>query len=500
MKKSFLLALLASTCFSLVGCDEEKEELGPYSDQDFDGIYDNVDPDRKDNKVRYVFGDGISNSNEIVIPVDYRNFIYDDKPTYNKYLAQMAAIIANYSYRGLDKNWTVSKNEYITEESKINKGLVQFGFNNLKYVKVEAGKFDPYDRCGLYLGNHIFLNEEKKYQVIVASVEGYLNQEMWYSNFDIGYDGESYYSIYGEHPEWTNKKNHKGFDVTANRAFPVIENYMNEVNEESINEQIVLVTGHSRGASISNLLGKLLKDRNIKSIVYAFNGCRTTDEQDQNVLKSYSNIFNVDSLNDYVCRYPFSFMNFTSYGNIVTYDLVAENDYYKSIYGTDFIGNSDENLNEITKGAENVFKSRKDMYDYLPVDSDFPEFVLCSSLENANKTVEMLEEEIEDSNIEGFAYCEVSENEDIETSVTYPYRVSYFTRPACILSFAAQLVINYNYGGGIKGIFEDINRANRFISKYLDKFLEVAEVELNIYAFANPHLQKTCVLGAYVAK
>lgn len=490
MRKSFLLAFLAATCFSLVGCNEE--ENSPYSDKDFDGIYDNVDPDKNDNNVRYVFGDGILASNEIVIPVDYRNFIYEDKPTYNKYLAQMAAMIANFSYDGIDKNWHVTKNEYVTSESEVNKALVQFGFSNVKYIKVAAGETDPYDRCGLYLGNHIFLNGDKKYQVVVASVEGYLNNKMWYSNFDVGYDGEGYYEINGEHPEWTNKKHHKGFDVTANRAFPIVQNYLNDVNDESINEQIVLVTGHSRGASISNLLGKLLKDHGIKSIVYAFNGCRTTDEQDESILRSYTNIFNVDSVNDYVCRYPFSFMNFTSYGNIFSYDLVAENSYYKAIYGSEFIGNSDENLNEITKGAQKVFKSRKEMYDY----SSVSESILCESYEKANQTALALVEEIEKSNIDGLAYCEILENED----TTYPYQVCYNSKPACFLSFAAQLVIDFETGKGIGGAIADINAANRFIKKYLDAFNEVADVTLDINAFAYPHLQKTCVLGAYVAK
>lgn len=78
----------------------------------------------------------------------------------------------------------------------------------------------------------------------------------WSSNFDVGADTSEYYNLTGSHPDWKNKENHKGFDVTMNRVLKEYNKYAESqgFNSDSI-KKTILVTGHSRGGAIANLLG-----------------------------------------------------------------------------------------------------------------------------------------------------------------------------------------------------------------------------------------------------
>ena len=414
----------------------------------------------------------------------------------------MMAIVANNSYVSDRPKWSAVTSKYENEESKINHALVQFGFNEIEHVVTSASDKDPFDMCGLYLGNHILENEGKKYQIFMASMEGYPQESAWISNLDLGADTQAYYDIDGDHPEWTNKKHHKGFDVTANRAFNELKKYMDKKANEEVVDKVVLVTGHSRGGAITNLVGKLLKDNGIKSLAFGFNGCKTTTEEDEAVLKSYSNIFAVESVNDYICRYPFGFMGFKAYGNVVSYDLVAENAYYRSLFNHDFSGNTKENLDAIDDVAKAWFISRKEMYEYCQIDPEISEFVLAESLEASNDIKNQLSDEISKCKINGFAKCEIVENTDTETMLTSPYMVRYFTKPGVILKLAATFLEAYFMSS--EKFNELLNLASdgiRYLSRYIGIYMDVNKVDLtNIFAFACPHLQKTCVAGAYVAK
>lgn len=497
MKKLVLLGLLAASVMPLVGCNADIDDL--FADKDFDGLYDYEDPTPDDNRSGFLLNNDSINSNEIIVPVDYRNFVYDEKPEFNKDVAKMCAIVVNYSYGGSDAGWSISKSKYTTAESLINPALVQFGFSDLEHVTITANS-DSNDVCGLYFGNHLFVNDGNTYQIIMASIEGYPSRTCWYSNLDLGADTAAYYSIDGEHTEWTNKKHHKGFDVTANRALPKIKEYMEKVGDDDY-EQIVILTGHSRGGALTNLIGKLLKDNGIKSICYAFNGCTTTTESDEIVLKSYANIFNVDPINDYVPRFPFSHMGFTKYGTTITYDMLQHNDIYKAMYNVDVAANTVSNLDAVDNLAKNVFVSRDEMYEYSDIDPEISEFVLCSSLEEAEEQEKEMKQEIIDANIVNYAKCEILENDDPFTNEESPYKVQYYSRPAILLRFGAKMIVTAGTAENILDeIFKVLNGGIRYISRYVNQILEIGGVELDIAAFATPHVPHSCVPGVMMVE
>jgi len=504
MNKLFALAILATTSLSLAACGNEKKEvIDPLADKDFDGLCDAIDPTPDSNETGLIVAKdtlGELDSNEIKLTVDYRNFIFDDKPTYNKDLGMMMATISCFSY-GFD-GLTFATSKYTNAESAINPALVQFGFKDIERVVSTAGENDVNDICAFYFGNHIFKNDDKKYQVILASVDGYPSGDQWNSNLDLGADCDEYYSFSGEHPEWSNKKHHKGFDITASRGFEDLKTYINKVKSADVNDVVIAVTGHSRGGATSNLIGKLLKDNGYKSVVYCFNLPQTTQEEDEGILSSYTNIFNIVSTNDYISRYPFNFMGFTSYGTTLKYDLVANNAYYKSLFNHDFTGNTPEDLQKIDDSAENIIPTREDVYKFIEeTDPDYAEYELCESEEAANKKLNELKADLKNMNLEGQVKFEVVINEDPLTKDYFPYKVQYYIMPNALFSFAAKAIgLVLNSGGITTELTTLILKGMPYLKRIIDMFVNNIDMEINFNAFACPHSQKTCIAGAYVAK
>lgn len=502
MKKALILSLLAATVLPLAACGNDEQKPSSYADKDFDGLYDSYDPTPDCNITGYKNNDG-SLSEEISIAVDYRKFFQSGEPTYDKEIGTMLAVVANNSYTGERSKWVVTTSKYENEDSKINPVLVQFGFNDIKYVTTQVTDgVDPNDICGIYLGNHILENNGKLYQVYMASLEGYPSDIAWISNLDLGADTQAYKEIYGDHPEWTNKKHHKGFDVTANRAYTEIKKYIDEKTNKSAVDSVVLVTGHSRGGALTNLVGKKLFDNNIKSLAYAFNGPLTTCEDDKAVLSKYTNIFNIHSSSDYIGRYPFQHMGFTSYGKNLEYDFLDNENakIYKKVYDQDFHGNTPENLDKLDLAAKDVYPTRDGAYEF-----DEPRvYDVYETLDDANDELEDLNESMIEAKIPNFAKVAVVENDDEETKEENPYAVTISARPYSALMLASQIIVAANMS---EDKFGDISylllNGLPFTGKYFGSLAEAVvshEVEINILNFAIPHIQKTCVVGAMVAK
>ena len=99
-------------------------------------------------------------------------------------------------------------------------------------------------------------------------------------------------------------------------------------------------------------------------------------EDDEAELTKYTNIFNIHSSSDYIGRYPFAHMNFTKYGNLMSYDLLEENEYYNSLFKHDFYGNSAENIAKIDAAFKHLCPSRESVYEFITtVDENYDEFL-----------------------------------------------------------------------------------------------------------------------------
>lgn len=294
-------------------------------DTDYDGIDDRYDTDPMDNHFGGIlyYNDGGDQSN-VEFTVDY-SLLYESNTVYYHELSQMAVLYASDVYGGcyVEVNQgTQGGSDEATAFGKL------FGMQDVEDIHVTADEYevDKDDLTEFFVGHHTVYRGGQKKELIILSVRGTnaTNAE-WTSNFDVGADTADYYNAVGfEHPDWVNKYNHKGFDVATNRILTKYEDYVQRHGLDEVDNKVILITGHSRGAAIANLLGAHFEDHpDYKSFTYTFAApyC-TTDEN----ASSYRTVFNVVNSDDLIPYLPMPEWGFFKYG--VTHTL-SVNDLYE---------------------------------------------------------------------------------------------------------------------------------------------------------------------------
>ena len=150
------------------------------------------------------------------------------------------------------------------------------------------------------------------YELIVITIKGTSGDGEWYSNFNVGQSNR-----------------HKGFQICTENVMNNLNQYLLENNLNDKNLKF-LVTGHSRGAAVANLVAKeltnssLTQARNVYGYTFATPAV-TTD----NTAANYNNIFNIVNAEDFVTRVPLVNWNYKRYG----IDLLLPS---QSFYGTGY--------------------------------------------------------------------------------------------------------------------------------------------------------------------
>jgi len=262
------------------------------------------------------------------IKLDLNWFIYGDNTRYSRELSKVALTSSTVIY-GTGSGNAAYSTAFLS-------GL---GFSDIKFMNVvsETG-YDTNDVTALIIGHREVVRYGKSYEIIFVTVRGSSTDADWYSNFDVGADTPSYYSLTGEHPEWTQKVMHKGFAVAANRAKSKIDQYQSE-NVDPSAEKIILLTGHSRGAAIANILGTFYEDDSeeyLKSFTYTYATPATTTVS-QETADSYQTIFNVINTDDLVPYLPAKeWGGFKCYGTCLYDSTLNHTDRYTSICGASY--------------------------------------------------------------------------------------------------------------------------------------------------------------------
>jgi len=304
----------------------------------------------------YWKGDQNTRENAVKFEIDYRKFFDNSNMIYNKDLAVLSSICAFdiYSYnpeeekeKGRDMSYLdvksmehaiskktnlpvkISKSEqfstYVGDNSKKPSILLEkLGLEDISNIKLNGYTQDPDDITEILIGHLKLRYKGKDRNMIVLVVRGTngTNSE-WTSNFDVGAATTQYTSLTGSHPEWTHKANHKGFDVTANRVISAVEKYLKTY---SLNEGSILITGHSRGAAVANLVGKYFEDKKtLKPFTYAFATPNTTTSSN---VSAYKTIFNVVNRDDMVPYMPLQKWGFKKYGRV---DSISVHQKYESM-------------------------------------------------------------------------------------------------------------------------------------------------------------------------
>ncbi|MBE6753581.1 MAG: VWA domain-containing protein [Ruminococcaceae bacterium] len=319
------------------------------ADTDYDGIDDNMEIDssaiNNNNFSAKVFH--ISGGNQYHFnadfTVDYTMF-FRDNTKYHKNLAELASLFALDMYEekmiGDDESYgylTLTKGANGTTKGSNGVALGKlFGLNDCvnidevdlatTYATLDSKKqsVDADDVAEVFFGHRLVSYQGEQREVIFLMVRGTNGtQAEWSSNFDIGSDTKAYYDMTGEHPDWINKLNHKGFDVAATRILRAYNQYIAELEasgkiDPSIKKSI-FISGHSRGAGIANILGAHFEDLDDHySYVYTMASPFTTTDTSA---ESYKTIFNIRNKDDLVTYLPLCDWGFKKYGETLSISI-----------------------------------------------------------------------------------------------------------------------------------------------------------------------------------
>lgn len=226
---------------------------------------------------------------KIKIDYDEKDF-FTNAAKYNHHLACYAASLSTLIY-------------------SVDKAHLENTFDKLKY---EKPKYFPDDTAGdgssgqgLYSPFYLAYKyiDSKDTYIITVVIRGTYHEE-WVNNFEIGKNSES----------------HEGFQTACNHLYDELKNYIKGKNLLSKNVKI-LITGHSRGAAVANLLGAKIDDESIEGVdvdasnvfVYTFATPNTTSNGHRNDEK-YNNIYNIVNPEDFVTKVVPSKWHFGRYG------------------------------------------------------------------------------------------------------------------------------------------------------------------------------------------
>ena len=294
-------------------------------DTDFDGIDDRYDTSPADNHFAGIlhYDDGKNTSN-VEFNVDY-SLLFESNTVYYHELSQLAVLYASDIYSGCYVEVNQGTQGGSDEATALGK---LFGMQDVEDIHVTAAEYavDKDDLTEFVVGHRTVYRGGQKKELIVLSVRGTnaTNAE-WSSNFDVGADTKEYYGAVGDsHPHWINKYNHKGFDVAMNRVLEKYADYVQRHGLDQVDNKVILITGHSRGAGISNLLGAHFEDDpEYKSYTYTFAAPYATTDTSAGTYRTVFNVVNSDDLIPYL---PMPEWGFLKYG--VTHTL-SVNDYYE---------------------------------------------------------------------------------------------------------------------------------------------------------------------------
>ena len=256
-----------------------------------------------------------------------------ENTSYNPELAKFCALLSADSYfrqKDYDKGRQnrVLFAENTDKDYSMTDFLNVFGFTDAEhyesYLALE-NPIDSNDSVTLNIGHQVVAGQ---YDVYAVVIRGCFSWQEWCSAFDPGCTEAEYEKLTGSHPEWTHNEYHKGVDIAANRALTFIEDFMAKHNDEMLPD-CILLTGHSRGGSIANVLGAYFeKEADIRSYTYTFN----TMPAVRFAADSYETIFNVFDKNDFFTDpFPFKDGSFVRYGVDMVFPDVESDEFQVAV-------------------------------------------------------------------------------------------------------------------------------------------------------------------------
>lgn len=277
---------------------------------------------------------------------DYNPTIHDfnyNENTPSEELAKKCSLLSLLAYQECDKdnrgNWIQTHSKDQRSKKWLGKELLDEGYEDLysynydgavPYTKLKKAKSknkEEAENSILYTIGHrrVKINGDIQDQIVIV-FRGTTDTQ-WYGNFDI--TGTTYNDLINDH--WS-------FQQAVNEAMGELANYIQEISNSGrldMSSLSVLVTGHSRGAAVSNLMAHELtdiqndrisdysnetyvnkfSDYNIKSVyAYTFATPNVATHNKINSCEKYNNIFNYCFTDDFVPNLPLENWKWGKYG------------------------------------------------------------------------------------------------------------------------------------------------------------------------------------------
>ena len=218
---------------------------------------------------------------------------------YNHELAIMTMVMNQTCFASA----TSSTDGWETANSNFNYLLSQCGFENLE-ANADAVSHPGGETIGAYAGTKPITVDGVDYTLIALGVRGHNYGGEWYSNFDLGYEGD-----------------HAGFADARDKVLSFLKDY---VAEYKITGPVkIWLTGYSRGAIAANMVGGYL-DQGVKlgdkvsfqtKDLYCYTFETPQGVYDENAHNAvYRNIHNILNHNDFVPLVSFTEWGHTRYG------------------------------------------------------------------------------------------------------------------------------------------------------------------------------------------
>lgn len=326
-----------------------------------------------------------------------------DNTQYNKDLCLTSLLLSNSAYYRAGNDAALNKSKVIFNDCVYNSDSPDYDiYKNFGFLDVTRYDITSDDKINekddvttIYLAYRPVKLEDNSivnvYSCVVRGTNGTLSE--WCSNFDVGTKAKAsdIKYPYANASHWVNSENHKGFDVCAELVMQKLSAYVQTHNADSekgigATKNYILVSGHSRGASIANLVGSKIVDSssldnsifsNFTPFTYTFASPNTTTSNQFSNPK-YNSIWNIVNTDDVVPAMPYNCWGFKVYGNVLkskVSDTSLEPLLESSVGWIDYWcpGSLMSDLNNY---AKQVAKNRDDLYR-IPNDNEWAEGRCC---------------------------------------------------------------------------------------------------------------------------
>ncbi len=225
----------------------------------------------------------------------------NDSVKYNKALAAASITLSNATYDTDENNNPVS--------SSIEEMLIKDGFDT---SSIRSYNYDySYTKSDNNIVAYTFASKNigSQASLIAVVIRGTTDPEEWRSNINLSNGADSDDATY-----------HYGFYESEAKLNNDLTSYIDEIkNSGNYNTENLrfLVTGHSRGGAVADILAAQLNSSYGKDHIYAYTFGSPAVSVDAGST-GYENIFNIINSKDIVARLTFTGRGFKRYGTDIT--------------------------------------------------------------------------------------------------------------------------------------------------------------------------------------